>query len=87
MSENRLKIESTTTADRLDLPRLDKWLDEHPKATATIDHWTLTIVSPDAEDMIGLGHFDCPADPDAAVEGHYTCKTEDGQFEAHWQFA
>ncbi len=65
--------------------QLGLWLDEHPKAKATIGRWCLFIESPDPEDIIGLDRFDPPSEIVSSVEDFQTSKTENGH-DAWWQF-
>jgi hypothetical protein len=68
-----------------DSTALLQWLVEHPTATAEIGRWSLTLFTPHAEDLIGLGHFDPPSGLEVAVEEYSTSKSSDG-FSAWWAF-
>jgi hypothetical protein len=62
-----------------------RWLVEHPGTTAEVGRWSLTLHTPRAEDLVGLGHFDPPSGLEVAVEEHSTSQDAEG-FSAWWAF-
>jgi hypothetical protein len=92
----RLSIEDVMAHEWAeDIVGLVQWLVDHPEATARVGRWCLILLTPNAEDLIGLSQFDCPVGICTAVEGFDTEKRNDGTtesnprytFQASWGFA
>lgn len=68
------------------LEQLGDWLNEHPKAEATIGRWCLFIESPDPDDIIELCQFEPPSELTSSVEDFHTSKNKSGKYNAYWRF-
>lgn len=67
---------------------LCEWLIEHPKATATIWRWGLSLTSPDVQDVLGFESHDPPSECISAVESFCTNKDPDRDgFIVSWSFS